>query len=289
MGQSSVGCLQAPAGVLPRSHLGCHSSADYNSCKAAVGRHLLEAECPFEAADFANCALLTASRDGDVDAIQKALKAGADVNTRLPPWMRHGPKNTNECARKNPDTLGLTPLMHACNEGQVEAVKLLLGHSAEIGLRETDGMQAIHFAAEAASAACFLALLEAGADPFATDNFDRSALECVPRLLDTSSCSVRQEWQAVFQQVNMDMSPRVAASGEAFGGNSVAVSEVVAQAAGYDDDEGKEVFTSSTYPEAQTAVDDASLMSVEKCDNLETGVGQMSVGSASTTASFDAS
>jgi len=200
-----------------------------------MGRDWLDATSPYENRDLANWSLLSSSQEGDIDGIEKALNAGADINTRPTMWMRRGTRGTSECGPGNPDGSGLTPLMHASIEGHVEAVKLLIAHGAELRLQDTDGMQAFHLAAEAASAECFHALLAAGANPLAKDNFDRSALECLP-----PSCSSRKEWQAVFQQVQTRVP-----SGDASFDKLAVVSEQITEALGHDDEDGKEGFTSA--------------------------------------------
>jgi len=185
--------------------------------------------------------------------------------------------------------------MHASNEGHFAAVKLLLSYGAELGLQDTDGMQAIHFAAEAASAECFRVLFEAGADPLAMDNFDRSALECLPPLLMTSSDSAKQEWQAVFQEVKMVVPATLASAGiemdegDEFCGNSVTLSQGVTQVLGHEDEQAKEIFTPTARSGAQSATDAAMATPQEQHGEMEIGgeaAGQMSVGSASTTADF---
>jgi len=74
---------------------------------------------------------------------------------------------------------GLTPLMKASCGGHVNAVRFLLAHGAILDLCDGDGMQAIHFAVQAASAECVRVLLEVGANPLAKDDFGRTALQYV--------------------------------------------------------------------------------------------------------------
>jgi ankyrin repeat protein len=84
----------------------------------------------------ADKALLKASRKADIDGIAAALAAGADVN-----------------ARENiVNVQGLTPLMHACNQGSLAAVDALLSAGADPLPRSTsetrgaNGMAAIDYA-----------------------------------------------------------------------------------------------------------------------------------------------
>jgi len=155
--------------------------------------------------DVANCMLLRASRDGDLDAIHRAMADGADPNTRLPMCIRTGYTGAAE-PRAVSVALSLTPLMHAAQEGHAEAVELLLRLGANVDLHEADRMQAIHFAAISASVDCFRILLGAGANPVATDNFGRDALECVP-LSQLAASPSKGEWLQLFREVSCWSTP----------------------------------------------------------------------------------
>mmetsp|Transcript_120436 Transcript_120436/g.234585 ORF Transcript_120436/g.234585 Transcript_120436/m.234585 type:complete len:284 (+) Transcript_120436:54-905(+) len=169
---------------------------------------------PFEAVpsfgqeDTANCVLLRASKDGDLEGIKKGLGDGANIDTRLPLWIRKGFAGPNDAAidpeaedlePPDPTALSLTPLMHAAKEGHYQAVDLLLRLGAQVNLHEADGMQALHFAAMSASVECFRLLLGAGANPVATDNFGRDALFCVP-LTQIARSSSKREWVQLFKE-----------------------------------------------------------------------------------------
>jgi hypothetical protein len=137
--------------------------------------------------------------EGDVQGIKRALSDGADINTRMPMFL--GSRGTDESmmpvCRNEP--LGLTSLMYASNEGHVDAVKLLLRSRAKVDLQEADGMEAIHFAAQAECAKCFRALLDAGADPLAKDDSDKDALQYVP--LDAiCRTTARHEWLSLLKE-----------------------------------------------------------------------------------------
>jgi len=195
---------------------GCVLSVD--SCKVALARHVFETDAPFTNVDMANCTLLNASKNGDLDSIMKALSDGADVNTRLPMWIRSGSEDPHEFAvdseceavpmdedkepvdlkAPNPQASSLTPLMHAAFEGHAEAVELLLRSGAQVNLCEADGMQALHFAAMSSSINCFRLLLGAGANRVAQDNFGRDALEHSPVAKNAADPS-KQEWLQLFE------------------------------------------------------------------------------------------
>jgi len=153
----------------------------------------------------ANCRLLRASKEGDVVGVNEALVAGADINTRLPVWIRINTmvetENGDASETRQPFPLSFTPLMNASSEGHVEVVQFLLSFGANPELREADGMQALHLAAQAASAGCFRALLEAGADPLAMDDFSRDPLQCVPLSIICHSAE-RHEWLALLKEAS---------------------------------------------------------------------------------------
>mmetsp|Transcript_82105 Transcript_82105/g.158634 ORF Transcript_82105/g.158634 Transcript_82105/m.158634 type:complete len:231 (-) Transcript_82105:221-913(-) len=209
---------QAQAAVEP---IPATCAASMESCSIALARHVLNAKSPFGETVVANCSLIRASKDGDVSGIEQAMAAGADIDTQLPILMhmpsKYGPECEQPVTDDDDDTSlqdecsdhdavevkarSLTPLMFACLGGHVEAVKLLLSFGASLDLHDPDGMQALHFAAEAESAGCFRALLEAGANPLVKDNFERDALQCVPLLLIARS-SAKWEWLKLFKEAS---------------------------------------------------------------------------------------
>jgi len=167
--------------------------------------HAAPAKSPFGATATADCLLIRASIDGDTTAIREALAVGADINAQLPILMRVEDEDADsvladEISHMHPTgpiARSLTPLMYASDGGHVEAVELLLKFDARLDVHDPEGMQALHFAAQSGSVACFRALIEAGADPLTKDNFDCNALNYVP--LTQISCgpvTVKQEWLA---------------------------------------------------------------------------------------------
>jgi len=167
---------------------------------------LLAGGAAFGNVDEANCLLLRSSKEGDLPGIQQALAGGADINTRLPMYIRirDDDDGTGEeaaleaVARAN----SLTPLMFASCEGHIEAVELLLTFGAKLDLCDEEGMQALHMAAQASSAECFRALLNAGANPLTRDNFDRNAMQCVPPPMPSFG-PAEQKWPALLKEAGL--------------------------------------------------------------------------------------
>jgi len=200
-------------------------------CLVKNATNIIGDEPAFGKVDEANCLLLRASKDGDLLGIQQALAAGADINTRLPMWIRiQGDEDgmgEETALEEVPTATSLTPLMFAACEGQVEAVELLLSLGAKLDLCDADGMQALHMAAQASSAECFSALLNAGANPLARDNFDRNAMECVPLAL-ASFGPADQKWPTSLKEASLISEMILGAVGVAEAEGEVCENAVVA-------------------------------------------------------------
>lgn len=93
----------------------------------------------------------------------------------------------------------LTPLMRASSEGHSVSVRALLDARADLHLRDPDGMQALHFAARAGSAACCELLLSAGADANSSDDYWRNAFDFVPPEA-LQKPAVRAMWYALIHR-----------------------------------------------------------------------------------------
>jgi len=186
--------------------------AEVSSDVVAVVRPVCNDGTPLEVKDNASRNLLLASKAGDIVGMNKAIKAGADINTRLPLQnCLHDPDDSDheqakvteptDCVNTETETQGCTPLMHAAWEGHIEAVKLLLSLGAIPDLQDANGMQALHLAAQSASAECFHLLLQAGANPLAKDDFGRDALQCVP-LVTISRNSAHRRWLTLLKEAS---------------------------------------------------------------------------------------
>ena len=94
---------------------------------------------------LAQDAVVRAAEAGDVDGLQKALAAGADVNAR--------------------DTEGWTALMYMADQGSILLVELLLEAGADPNIQLADGATALIIAVVHGYTEIVTALVESGADP----------------------------------------------------------------------------------------------------------------------------
>ena len=94
---------------------------------------------------LAQDAVVRAAEAGDVDGLQKALAAGADVNAR--------------------DEEGWTALMYVTDQGSMLLVELMLAAGADPNIRLADGATALFIAVVRGHTEIVTLLLEAGADP----------------------------------------------------------------------------------------------------------------------------
>ena len=103
--------------------------------------------------------LWRAAKDGDLEAIEKALRDGADPD-------RLGEK-------------GIAPLSWAAIMGQDDAVGMLLDQGADINRRNADGGTPLHAAAFLGRSSTVTLLLTRGADPKVRNNNGQTALNTI--------------------------------------------------------------------------------------------------------------
>jgi hypothetical protein len=101
--------------------------------------------------------VIDTARAGDVQQLEKFLAAGANPNQRA---------GVNDW----------TPLMHAIHKGQVESVRVLLQHGADVNAAMDNGGTALIEAAGYGYADIVRLLLDAGAKPDARDRDGYTAL-----------------------------------------------------------------------------------------------------------------
>ncbi len=107
--------------------------------------------------DFDDAFLLRAAEFGDVNAMRRLLREGADKNTR----------NTHE----------RTPLMEACWSGMIDAAKLLIRRKADLDAKDMRGKTALMYAAECGHTEIVGLLLKAGAKTEDKDKLGETAYE----------------------------------------------------------------------------------------------------------------
>lgn len=122
-----------------------------------------------------NHMLLKSARDDDEVTLARALREGADVETR---------------------GVGLTPLMYAAISGNERACHLLLAAHASVNAQDEDGARPLHLAAAAGHAAVCIVLLRGGAEAAVQDEDGRTPFAHVPaHLLATAHGRLR--WKHV--------------------------------------------------------------------------------------------
>lgn len=152
--------------------------------------------------EMVNHKLLIAARDGDLEGVASALAHGAWLGTRRP-FVINQPGSGSPIedeVQAPPETVGLTPLMHAANGGYAEVCELLLSRwSSEVESEDEDGLRALHFAARSGSLQTCAVLLRYGADPGAQDVDGRAPLDHVPPG-EMSTPAERRTWQALLSE-----------------------------------------------------------------------------------------
>merc|ERR1719359_774645 len=92
-------------------------------------------------------------------------------------------------------SVGMTPLMHASQEGHTDCVRLLLLARASVCSEDEDGMSALHFAACSASLDVAAALMWAGAYAAAVDRSGVSVMGHLPPEVHHDNTEIRR-WRA---------------------------------------------------------------------------------------------
>ena len=127
--------------------------------------------------------------------LQALVKRGAAVNTQAsvpvsttPLHATCMPDSELECLRlllqhganvDIRDTLGATALHRACKEGREDAVSLLLAHKADVNARDMYESTPLHFASSYMKRGCLRLLVEHGADEQLRNSSGMSPGDCL--------------------------------------------------------------------------------------------------------------
>lgn len=134
--------------------------------------------------------VVAAARNGDIDAVKKAIAAGGNVNTPEPDgtsallWAAYqsSPDLVQMLLKAGADPnaanrFGVTPLLQAARYGDVATMNVLLKGGADIKKAEREGETPLMAAARAGGLAAVKLLLERGADVNARESLqDETAL-----------------------------------------------------------------------------------------------------------------
>ena len=120
-------------------------------------------------------ALMWAAEGAYTDLVKLLIQKGADVHARAATndW---GSQITNEPRAQYRPTGGLTPLLYAARAGCVECVKAILAAGENVDRPTPDGETALLLAIDNYEFDTAQALLDAGANPLASDWWGRTAL-----------------------------------------------------------------------------------------------------------------
>lgn len=136
-----------------------------------------------------NAALMNAAQENDLDGLERAIRAGANINARTgdhsslfdspaPPTNANvinalfgGDATTDQSLAHQ-----WTALMMATIEGHVQVVRQLIERGADLDAESDEGWTATRFAVSMDEAEILRMLLEAGANPDSRDHQQRTAL-----------------------------------------------------------------------------------------------------------------
>ena len=137
---------EANSPSLQRSLNSWESSQDFKEIQQATPKKIA-----FITPGIATSWLSVALGNNDVKTVEALIKAGVDVNQKLP---------KNIC----------TPLTYAVTMGQVEMVQMLIGMKADVNAPIIQNTSALHLAAQDGNEVILKALLDAGASIDPTDD-----------------------------------------------------------------------------------------------------------------------
>jgi len=127
--------------------------------------------------------LFTAIVDRDLNAVRKALDAGADVNAR--------------------DADGTIPLHDVCYRGHLDLVRLLLDHGADVNVRNNINQTPLDLACMRGRTDTVRLLLEKGAEVEPRNKLDRPPFHWAMRL--PPSNPAREEILDLFREFHPEL------------------------------------------------------------------------------------
>lgn len=119
---------------------------------------------------MSNLEICDAIRDNKVAKIKQLLDDGLDANTIIQCYVA--------AKGKDPKTVYFTPLCFAVISKRMRIVDLLIQRGANVNHRlSASGDTVLHLAARQSRVSIIFALLSAGADPMATNDNNKNAME----------------------------------------------------------------------------------------------------------------
>lgn len=132
--------------------------------------HMLELLLRYTPEKPSSEVLAVAARQGQVDAVELLVEAGADMN--VPPDLAEQ-GYTQEILRMPTQN----PLWAAIMTHNVVVVDTLLWLGADVAIRDNEGRTSLHIAAQTGQEAMVTALLQAGADPLWEDRHGQKPVD----------------------------------------------------------------------------------------------------------------
>ena len=170
----------------------CLHAAVSENCTKEVIKKIINHGADVNAANKKNMTpLMNACQKGNIDGINVLLNAGADPGITdvdghtwlhyaasgncssefLQTIIKHG-ADVNAANKKN-----MTPLMNACQKGNIDGINVLLNAGADPGITDVDGYTWLHYASFGNCSSEFLqTIIKHGADVNATSKHNKTAL-----------------------------------------------------------------------------------------------------------------
>ena len=159
--------------------------------------------------------ILYACSTGDMTIVDALITNGYNVNS-CNMWVQFKNRWTGASRCTN-----ITPLMMAATDGHSEIVKKLIFLGAKVGMQDSDGYTALHYAAERNHIQCGILLVEGGASVTTKSNFSQSALDV--------ACSA-EFTKAIMEAISFTTRKTLCIIGNSEGGKSTLIAALQARA-----------------------------------------------------------